>query len=470
MSKRKIGVCLVIAILSVVAIGVSGAAGAAVPESPFGFAPAAVNQDDYTGALQVGVKWTRPSLGANWCVVQPDLARKRYDFSQLDAVFGAVPSDLMILANIGPEISPVADTGYALPGSYLPVDTDKYVAFVKAAVERYDGDGIDDLPGLGNPIRYWQVGNEPDSSVAGDFDQLQRITYLAIKEACPACTVLIGGVGGMPPVDQYLRNFDMVYGPILTALRGQYVDVMDFHWYGAADGDYRGSREVSTHVRNALDAAGFPAIPIWITEMGAYSGDPVPQSAEPIDYPPQTETQQASDYFKRFVYSLTYDAEKVFPAYGFMEGFTGADGYFDHTGLLYDGIGPDDPGVGVKKLGYYTYQKMTEMLEGSDWGSVQVIRDSGQVFICRAIKSGKPIFIVWWDYFDDPTYYPGAIKRVPLSGLTGTAAIVTDIVPRFSSGAEISSYGTAFRRRRMVVSRGRAALTLGSSPVIIQAP
>ena len=41
-------------------------------------------------------------------------------------------------------------------------------------------------------------------------------------------------------------------------------------------------------------------MPIWITEMGSYSGDPIdPQ------FPPQTERQQAGDYFKRYIYSLS---------------------------------------------------------------------------------------------------------------------------------------------------------------------
>ena len=29
-------------------------------------------------------------------------------------------------------------------------------------VERYDGDGLDDMPGFEYPIRHWEIGNEPD--------------------------------------------------------------------------------------------------------------------------------------------------------------------------------------------------------------------------------------------------------------------------------------------------------------------
>ena len=46
--------------------------------------------------------------------------------------------------------------------TYLPTDMAAYTAWVTALVERYDHDGIDDMPGLVAPIRYWEVDNEPD--------------------------------------------------------------------------------------------------------------------------------------------------------------------------------------------------------------------------------------------------------------------------------------------------------------------
>jgi hypothetical protein len=43
-------------------------------------------------------------------------------------------------------------------------DEAAYVRFLTAAVERYDGDGIDDMPGLTAPVLYWQVHNEPEGA------------------------------------------------------------------------------------------------------------------------------------------------------------------------------------------------------------------------------------------------------------------------------------------------------------------
>ena len=440
-------------------------------ESPFGFHPAVVSKIGYTAnghgdAQNIGVAWTREGLYAFWFKVQPNISQPTYTFAAYDKQWAAVPSNMRILGNISPQ--PTNAQGYCLPNSYIPKDELMYAAFVKATVERYDGDGIDDMPGLTNPIKYWQVGNEPNSAITG-FAELQRITYTAIKEACPDCTVLIGGVPGMPPADAFIDGFDTDYKPILDALAGKYVDVMDFHWYGEATGDYRGAKQVYDHIRSVLQTDGFPAdLPVWITEMGAYSGDPAPVIAG-IDFPAQTERQQALDYFKRFVYPLSFGVKKIFPAFGLMEGFKFDGSYFDYTGLIYDGMDSGDAGLGAKKLGYYMYKKMTEVLEGSDWGSIETVRESGDVYIYKFVKNGKAVYAAWWDYFNDGSYTPGKTITVTLSGLNGTSAVVTEVVPKFATGAEVTDYSSAFNTGTVAVSGGSTTLTLGDSPVLVEA-
>ena len=438
--------------------------------SPFGFHPALAAKigyadNGYKDAQTIGVKWTREGVYAFWFKVQPDLNKQVYDFSLYDQQWSKVPKSMRILGNIAPQ--GIADLGYCRPNSYLPVDEQKYIAFVKATVERYDGDGVDDMPGLANPIKYWQVGNEPNGAIPG-FADLQRITYTAIKEACPDCTILIGGVPGMPPVAAYLNGFDQQYKPILDALGGKYVDVMDFHWYGTATGDYRGAKEVYDHIRQVLEADGFsPDLPIWITEMGSYSGDPAP-GLNGNDYPAQTEGQQALDYFKRFIYPLSFGVKKVFPAFGLMEGLAHDDSYFDHTGLIYDGMDSGDAGLGVKKLGYFTYRKMTEVLEGADWSGITAVRESGDVYVYKVVKDGKAVFAAWWDYFNDASYAPGRTVDLALSGLDGIAAVVTEVVPKFAAGSEVTDYSSAFATRTFPVSGGTATITLGDSPVLVE--
>lgn len=441
-------------------------------DSPFGFHPAGIFVPDYPAngfadAEEIGVRWHRPPVYAFWFLVQPDRNDPAYDWTLLDEQYAAVPASIRILANIAPD-HPRSPHGYALPDSFIPIDEDAYTAFVAAAVERYDGDGVDDLPGLVQPILHWQVGNEPNHQTTSGFATLQRITYQAIKQACAECTVLIGGVAGFP--DDYIAQFDSGYAPILAELAGDYVDVFDFHWYGTATGDYRlrdtvAGGDVYDHIRSTLESHGFsPQLPIWITEMGSYSGDPIGPA-----FPPQSERQQAADLFKRFIYSLDRGVEKVFPAFGLIEGFKQDGGYFDHTGLIFDGRGLGDPGLGVRKLGYYTYRKMTEMLEGADWTTLTMLRDGtggDYVFLFRVMKDRAPIHIAWWDDFD----FPGDVDAMPvtLSGLAGSAVRVTSVVPSARFGSEVDDYATAFSVTSQAVSEGTATIRLGQDPVILE--
>lgn len=197
--------------------------------SPFGFLPAYVGHIpdlSFVEAVDIGIRWNRPSKTVFWAEVQPDTASPVYDWTHYDPRYRAEPPGINLMSTI--EVEDRQDpSGYSRPGSYLPIDIPAYRAFVRAAVERYDGDQVDDMPGLTVPIHYWQVSNEISDNFTG-FAQLQAITYTAIKEACADCQVLIGGVGGMP--DGYLDHFNRVYVPILAALAGQTIDIFDFHW------------------------------------------------------------------------------------------------------------------------------------------------------------------------------------------------------------------------------------------------
>lgn len=396
-------------------------------DSPFGFHPANVLIRDYPNngfadASNIGVKWARQGLYVFWFMVQPDINAQTYDFTKYDGQWKNVPAEIDILANIAiapsPLITPISSRAnqqrdpserekalkYVKENSFLPADEEKYLAFVHAAVERYDGDGADDMPGLKNPVKYWQVGNEPPGGL-NNYAEFLKLTYDAIKESCAECKVLIGGVPGMPPASLYMSQFDNSYLPILNkaAELGKSFDIFDFHWYGNAMGDYKGAEEAYNHIKQKIDALGISPEEYWITEMGAYSGDPGAAGVKDI-YPYQTEAQQAGDYLKRFVFSLSLGIKKIFPAFGLVEGFKQDNGYFDHTGLIYDGEGADDLGSGVKKLSYYTYKLMTEKLEGSDWGGMEVIGDgANNIYIYKFYRKdlGKSIYVAWRDDFEE---------------------------------------------------------------------
>ncbi len=72
--------------------------------------------------------------------------------------------------------------------------------YVSNLVERYDGDGQNDMPGLLFPIVHYQAGNEYSNEVfwTGTADQyglLLRQFSLAARGACPQVKVVLSGIG-----------------------------------------------------------------------------------------------------------------------------------------------------------------------------------------------------------------------------------------------------------------------------------
>ncbi len=74
-----------------------------------------------------------------------------------------------------------------------------YARFIASIVERYDGDGYHDMPGLKFPIIYWEVESEAfhegywRGSVE-EYGKLLEIAYHAAKAASPNCKIILAGL------------------------------------------------------------------------------------------------------------------------------------------------------------------------------------------------------------------------------------------------------------------------------------
>lgn len=445
--------------------------------SPFGFHTGAIRppfeygfEAPFDAAVDIGVVWERPMVYFFWRLVQPDPDQERYQWASFDRGVRELPDSMRMMGNIAigpPRMGSRSDEYVLDPRSFVPKDKAAYTRFVEAVVERYDGDGVDDMPGLGRGIKYWQVDNEPPHGQSG-YAELLALTYDAIKHADPEAKVIIGGVSApVRPhsISEYKENFD--YLSILQdlgAMKKRCFDIFDYHWYGNATGDYKLVKDIHSFLRQTLAARKIPAAEeYWITEMGTYSGEPQPvrlggRTIPGLPY--QSERQQAVDLVKRYVYPLSFGVKKVFLAWGLKEGFKYDGGYFDFTGLIYDGSSGDDPGRGIRKLGYFTYKKMTEILEGSDWDRVQRIRESDGILLFRFPKAGRSIWVAWND---------GKIsKSVEISGVKSSRVKVTESVPLGASGGDIASYRDAFKTDTRTVENATVSLRLGGSPIYVE--
>jgi hypothetical protein len=451
--------------------------------SPFGFHPASIIppfkyglSNPYDTAREIGIKWDR-AFYFIWTKEQPDPDDPGIRIWNHDRKISDIPQGINALGNLligNPRHDRKYDQ-YALgPRTFLPADIEKYQAFIMSTVERYDGDGKDDMPGLKVPIRHWQVDNEPPHGLS-DYAQFLKITYEAVKRADPDALVLIGGVPGMPPAERYIRIFDRFYMPILDSLSkydSKYFDIFDFHWFGNASGDYLEMEKVFIHIKRELEKRDLmPDQGFWITEMGTYSGDPKPlRILDSHDFPFQTEKEQAVDLVRRNIHALSLGIKKVFMAFGLVEGFKHDMGYFDFTGLIYDGEYPHDQGKGVRKLGFFTYRKMTETLDKCDWKSIVCLKDTcltkpeNGLHVYRLNRDKKYVWIAWND--------KKGSTEIRLSVNKNTKSLrITQAVPDFKYGKDVKNYDTAFKKKILNPGKDNPSgpvITVTDIPVYIE--
>jgi len=100
-----------------------------------------------------------------------------------------------------------------------PKHKDDYHQWVAAIVERYDGDGEHDMPGLRYPILHWEVESEVQHEgywrgTAQEYGEMLRIAYDAVKAACPSAKVVLAGINlgelflGGPSPEELQKRID----------------------------------------------------------------------------------------------------------------------------------------------------------------------------------------------------------------------------------------------------------------------
>jgi hypothetical protein len=441
----------------------------ATEDSPFGFQDLPSYDQRMT---DLGSRWARLSgtSGLVWDADEPQPGV--FDWTRTDAVINEfIEQNVKVLVTIL-VFNKWDQQGTVIDGILkykLPNNLEAYTNYLKEAVKRYP------------QVRYYQIENEPTNAwldTPENFAKLVKISALAIKEVNPDAEIVLAGAA-LP------EDFDKFYVPIFLELErlkdtpdSKYIDIADLHWSGQFEyqnktqGNYRTEtlssavydvKAVVRDFRMILDDFDYGKVPLWITEMSEYSGRPI----EP-NYLYQSEQEHAIEVCKRYVHSLALNVKKIFWV-GLLEdhnyGGLGVNNYWDCTGLINN---PLNDGESHNKLAYFTYKKMVEMLEGSEWNAIETLQDSGNVHIYKFMKNGNSVYVAWWDYFNDPSYSTAKTTLITLSGLQGTSAVVTESVPKFATGAEVTNYATAFNTSTLTISNGSLTFSLGENPVFME--
>jgi len=264
---------------------------------------------------ETGATWLRPNFGYFvWGVMQKD-KNSPIDFSKTDElVRNAQKHGLHLLITLFPfadwdqksngekcKVSandtglPQKKGGFETPGlTYYrcnPISWTAYEKWLTGVIERYDGDGKEDMPGLETPIHYYEIGNEPDLTKDPNgqgtafyldspehYAELLQKSYTAIKATDNKAQVLIAAPAGVQP--EFIKFWRRVFS---TPKIADYFDIGNMHCISAPNQDKNDPTSVSagdlnvTFYENLLSSYKISK-PIWVTEAENVQGNNVEEN------------------------------------------------------------------------------------------------------------------------------------------------------------------------------------------------
>jgi len=259
-----------------------------------------------------------------------------------------------------------------------PYDMDAYRRFVSALVERYDGDGIDDMPGLRYPIKYWQAHCSPSvkegfftyfDGSPEDYLEILAATYQAVKEADPEAKVLHATMGFMfPPQVSF-------WEPIFEK-GSQYFDIANIQivWPLAefihtehAKAELIAIAELTVpEFKELLSKYGIDK-PIWVTNAFYYPrADVSPEELGQI-------------FVKSYVISFACGVDKIF--YEFFKAFPSDPPFLKRCALVDEN--------GERRPAYYGLKTLIEKLD--KFTSAEKLAEGRYRFTVE----GKAIYVLW---------------------------------------------------------------------------
>jgi hypothetical protein len=388
---------------------------------------------------RLGVRFTRTNTLLIWGLVEPELgAGYIWDTPmQTDAVIRAVyapaPGKEMDILLV---IEPRRGARDAPP--YPDGLEAEYQDYVRAVVERYDGDGTDDVGG-GVRVRHWQVMNEPffdldaGRMTAEEYADLVRLTEAAVHDADPDARVALGDTG------RHQRD-------IIPLLDGVPFDAVDVHYWSTAD-DYL--LPVLEPMRRGLDGMGLVHVEIWMCEFGTYTN-------EPDRLPPHTDEYQARWLVKAMVANRAGGVRRIL--WNNLVGWTNFGGdpgsMFNFMGLISSGAASGDRAddLGRERPAYAAFQRLvaeTDTDVADLGGPVDGLPGSARAVSFTPRDGGPTFFVAWSDA--DPATVDLPCPR--------TAARVSSLVPD-----EVG----LFDETVVPTEGGVVSVELGEDPVLVR--
>ncbi|MBI5114883.1 hypothetical protein HZA56_00245 [Candidatus Poribacteria bacterium] len=441
---------------------------------------------------EMGANWAKIPL-VDWGRVEPEAPRgsvHRYEWKKLDGLVKEYQSQgfkltVVLKARSKWGSTPVqkehaATLGYpSTPPK--PEYWDAYARFISSIVERYDNDGVDDMPGLKSPISSYEVESEAQHNLywqgtIEDYVKVLKTTYQAAKKADPNVKIILSGLSfgdlfdDQAPshlVEQKVESFPAQKQGFLkhslgfikeTLKAGDYFDEVEFHYLN----DYRGAYGEAEFIRSEMRRNGYEK-PIWAGDATAAPFlIPTPFSMHPFMSPEtgasvygeianprgqkhdETMTwylgEQAKILVKKFVAGMEVGL------HGIMMGNTKDWIGFQDRNFVYQGL------IDANKKprpAYYAYKMLIEKLKDAE--TLERLQNPPNVYAYRFSRKGKsPVYVAWAEEKD-------TLVTLPIS--TKEAAVTRTPTSLAKKGPNIE---------KMQAKEGALKITIGSAPVFVE--
>jgi hypothetical protein len=303
-----------------------------------------------------------------------------------------------------------------------------YADFVQNLVERYDGDGTDDMPNLRAPVRYYEIESEAQhpgywQGTLADYARVLKTAYQAAKRANPATQIVLSGISmsdvfddqpseavvaqrmaGLPPL--YRRALEFIRGSL--RLQDAY-DQVEFHYNFAPVSIYGTVNWLRSEMRQAGqvkpiwagDAIAGPALGSnFVPPMPRAEADRIvaalsnPQDPQHAAVKRDYEAAQARNLVKKVVLAL--EARLAGIMMGNLEDWPDYK-ILNNTWVWQGLINPD----GSRRPAFYAYkiarqkldqqQQVTRLDLGPDVFAFEVSRSDGTLYVLWAGRGPKEV-------------------------------------------------------------------------------
>lgn len=348
------------------------------------------NEEHFQLLQNTETSWIRNSIF--WSAIEAvNLQPSEYNWVVVDNTLQAAKdncANMIVTIDHTPEWAWSGGDRSPIQPEFLP----EYAQFVRAVVERYDGDGIDDAPG-GMVVTYWELYNEPDfgpSEYGGGwgeygerYAEMLEIIYSEVKAANPDAQVVFGGIAYNYFTEEQNGLFTRKFlDDVLEAGGGEFFDIMNVHHYPFPNGrrnwtnsNSSGLVEKVADINQKLAAYDLTK-PLIITEVGWHS------DANAL-YP------STDDFQGRYVVQLLTQALSVDAIAAIWWSFADPTNYNYSTGLT---IAPN-----TRKPSYGVYRQAVKRLGTNEF--VQTVLPATEtdleVYEFRETGAKKTFYVAW---------------------------------------------------------------------------